>query len=141
MSKSNNTENNILKLIFNATTWNDIAENDTTSPATSLTIALHTADPGESGTQATNETTYTGYSRQSVSRSTSGWTVSGNSVSPVNNIDFPECTANPGNAITHWSIGTGVSDEILYYGTVSPNITMAVGVIPRIKNTSTITED
>jgi hypothetical protein len=141
MSKGNNTENNVLKLIFNATTWNDIAENDTTSPTTALTVALHTADPGEAGTQATSETSYTGYTRQSVARTTGGWTVTGNSVSPVSNIDFPECTASPGGAITHWSVGTGVSNELLYSGTVSPNITMAVGVIPRIKNTSTITED
>ena len=47
MSKGNNTENNILKLIFNATTWADMAENDTTGPSANLTVALHTADPGE----------------------------------------------------------------------------------------------
>ena len=141
MSKGNNTENNILKLIFNATTWNDIAENDTTSPATNLTVALHTADPGEAGTQLTNETAYTGYARVSVARTTGGWTVTGNSVSPAANIDFGECTASPGGAITHFSVGTGVSNELLYRGTVSPNITMAVAVVPRLKTTSTITED
>jgi len=141
VSKGNNTENNILKLIFNATTWNDIAENDTTSPATNLTVALHTADPGEAGTQLTNETAYTGYARVSVARTTGGWTVTGNSVSPAANIDFGECTASPGGAITHFSVGTGVSNELLYRGTVSPNITMAVAVVPRLKTTSTITED
>lgn len=141
MSKGNNTENNILKLIFNATTWNDIAENDTTSPTANLTVALHTADPGEAGTQATSETAYTGYARVSVARTAGGWTVTANSVSPVANIDFGECTASPGGAITHFSVGTGVTSELLYSGTVTPNITMAVGVIPRLKTTSTITED
>lgn len=141
MSKGNNTENNILKLIFNATTWADMAENDTTSPATNITVALHTADPGETGTQSTNETAYTGYARVNVARTTGGWTVTNNSVSPVANIDFGECTASPGAAITHFSVGTGVSNELLYSGTVTPNITMAVGVIPRLKTTSTITED
>ncbi len=69
--------------------------------------------------------------------------VSGNSVSPAANIDFGECTASPGAAITHFAIGTDVSGagKILYSGTVTPNITMAVGVIPRLKTTSTITED
>ena len=46
-----------------------------------------------------------------------------------------------GGAITHFSVGTGVSSKLLYSGTVTPNITMAVGVIPRLKTTSTITED
>lgn len=141
MSKGNNTENNILMLIFNATTWNDIAQNDTTSPAANLSVALHTADPGEAGTQLTSETAYTGYARVNVARTAGGWTVTGNSVSPAANIDFGECTASPGAAITHFSVGTGVGDEILYKGTVTPNITMAVGVIPRLKTTSTITED
>lgn len=141
MSKGDTFENDLLKLIFNATTINDLAENDTTSPATTLTVALHTADPGEAGTQSTSETAYTGYARQTVARTTGGWTVTGNSVSPVANIDFPECTASPGGAITYFSVGTGVSNKLLYSGTVSPNITMAVGVIPRLKTTSTITED
>lgn len=141
MSKGNTFEDDILKLIFNATAIADLAQDDASSPATTLTVALHTADPGEAGTQATNETAYTGYARQTVARTTGGWTVSGGSVSPVANIDFPECTASPGAAITHFSVGTGVSNKLLYKGTVTPNITMAVGVIPRLKTTSTITED
>lgn len=141
MSKGNTFENDILKLIFNATAIADLADNDATSPATTLTVALHTADPGEAGDQTTNETAYTGYARQTVARTSGGWTVTNNSVSPVANIDFPECTASPGAAITHFSVGTGVGNKLLYSGTVTPNITMAVGVIPRIKTTSTITED
>ena len=141
MSKGDTTENNLLKLIFNATTWADIAENDTTGPATTLTVALHTADPGEAGTQSTSEPAYTGYARVAVNRNSGGWTVTNNSVSPTANIDFGECSASPGAAITHFSVGTGVSNMLLYSGTVTPNITMAAGVIPRLKTTSTITED
>lgn len=141
MSKSNVFETDILALIFNATAIADLADNDATSPATTLTVALHTADPGEAGTQLTSETAYTGYARQTVARTTGGWTVSGGSVSPVANIDFPECTAAPGAAITHFSVGTGVANKLLYSGTVSPTITMAVGVIPRLKTSSTISED
>jgi hypothetical protein len=144
MSKGNTFESDILKLIFNATAIADLAQDDTTSPATTLTVALHTADPGETGDQTTSETAYTGYARQTVARTTGGWAVSGTAptvVSPVANIDFPECTASPGGAITHFSVGTGVSNKLLYSGTVTPNITMAVGVIPRLKTTSTISED
>lgn len=140
MSKGNNLENDILALIFNATTIPDLAENDTTSPATTLTVALHTGDPGEAGTQATSETAYTGYARIAVNRNSGGWTVTADSVSPTANIDFGECTASAGGAITHWSVGTGTADELLYSGVVTPNITMAVGVIPRVKTTSTIVE-
>ena len=141
MSKGNTFETDILALIFNATGIADLADNDATAPATNLSVALHTADPGEAGTQLTSETAYTGYARINVARTTGGWTVTGGSVSPVANIDFAECTAAPGAAVTFFSVGTGVANKLLYSGTVSPSITMAVGVIPRLKTTSTITED
>lgn len=141
MSKGNTFETDLLKLIFQAVGIADLADNDATSPATTLTVALHTADPGEAGDQTTSETAYTGYARQAVARTSGGWSVAAGSASPVANIDFPECTASPGGAITHFSVGTGVGNKLLYSGTVTPNITMAVGVIPRLKTTSTITED
>jgi hypothetical protein len=141
MSKSDVLEGQILDLLFNATAIPNLAVNATASPATTLTIALHTADPGEGGTQLTNETAYTGYARVTVARTAGGWVRTGNSMSPVAAVDFGECTAAPGGPITHASIGTGVSNNIMYSGTLTPNITMAVGVIPRIKTTSTITED
>jgi hypothetical protein len=143
MSKGNTFENDWLKLIFNATAIANIADNAASSPLTNLYISLHTADPGEAGDQTTSETAYTGYVRIPVLRTSGGWTVTANSVSPVANIDFGECTASPGAAITHFAVGTAVSGtgKLLYSGTVTPNITMAVGVIPRLKTTSTITED
>src|SRR5574337_1680662 len=109
MSKSNAFENDILKLFFNATAIADLADNDATSPATNLYVSLHTADPGEAGTQATSETAYTGYARVAVARTSGGWTVTNNSVSPAANIDFGECTASPGGAITHFGIGTNAT--------------------------------
>lgn len=143
MSKGNTFENDWLKLIFNATAIANIADNAASAPLTNLYVSLHTADPGEAGNQTTSETAYTGYARVAVARTSGGFMVSGNSVSPAANIDFGECTASPGAAITHFAIGTDVSGagKILYSGTVTPNITMAVGVIPRLKTTSTITED
>lgn len=141
MSKGDTFENDLLKLIFNATAIADLAENDATAPATTLTVALHTADPGEAGTQATSETAYTGYARVAVARTSGGFTVTANSVSPVANIDFGSCTAAAGAAITHFSVGTGTANKLLYSGTVTPNITMAVGVIPRLTTASTVTED
>lgn len=141
MSKSNNWENEILKLFFNAVAIPDIADNDATSPATTLTVALHTADPGEAGNMSTSEAAYGGYTRVTVARTAGGWTITANSVSPVAAIDFPACTASPGANLTHGSIGSGVSNDMKYSGALSVPIVMAVGVIPRILAISTITED
>lgn len=143
MSKSDAYENDIQKLLFNATPIANIADNAVTAPLASLFVSLHTADPGEAGTQATSETAYTGYARVAVARTTVGWTVTANSVSPAANVTFGECTAVPGAAITHFAVGvasTGAT-KVLYKGTFTPNVTMAVGVIPILKSTSTITED
>lgn len=143
MSKSNTFENDLMKLIFNATAIANIADNAASSPLTNLFVSLHTADPGEAGDQTTNETAYTGYARQTVARTTGGWTVTGNGVSPVANIDFPVCTASPGTTITHAAVGVAVSgaSKILYKGGLSPQIAIAVGVIPRVTTASVITED
>lgn len=143
MSKSNTFETDILGLIFNATAIANIADNAATSPLTQLFVALHTADPGEAGVQNTSETAYTGYARVAVNRNSGAWTVTGNSVSPNANIDFGQCTASPGAAITHASVGVASSGatKILYKGALSASITMAVGTIPRLGTGSTITED
>ncbi len=148
MSKSDTFENDWMLLLFNNTAIANIGDAGglrATVGAGTFWVSLHTADPGEAGTAVTNETGYTGYARQAVNRASGagGFTVTGNSVSPTTNVDFTECTAVPGAAITHFGIVNTVSGagKLLYSGTVTPNITMAVGVIPRIKNTSTITED
>jgi hypothetical protein len=143
MSKSNSLETSILALLFNATAIANIADNASSGALTSLYVSLHTADPGEAGTQATSETGYTGYARIAVARTSGGWTVASGSCSPAANIDFGECTASPGAAITHFGIGTASSGAgvLLYSGTVSPNVTLAVGVVPRLKTSSTISED
>src|SRR3990172_1451699 len=92
MTMSNSAENALLLLLFNATTFADLAENDTTSPAANLHVSLHTSDPGEAGAMNTNETTYTSYARVAVARTGGGWTITANSVSPAATIAFPECT-------------------------------------------------
>lgn len=142
MSKSNTFENDLLKLIFNAVTIANIAINATSSPLTVLWVALHTADPGEAGSQNTTEATYTSYARTSVARTTTGWTITANSVSPTANIDFPAATGGT-NTITHASIGTASTGagKILYSGAVAPNISVSSGVTPRLTTASTVTED
>ncbi len=146
MSKSNTFENDLMLLIFNNTDIANIGDAGGVRGsvvAGTLWWSLCTADPGEAGTAVTSETAYTGYARISTARSGAGFVVTNNSVSPAANIDFGECTAVPGGPITHIGIVNTASGagKLLYSGTVTPNITMAVGVIPRLKTTSTITED
>lgn len=148
MSKSDTFENDLMLLLFNNTAVANIGDAGglrATVVAGTFWFSLHTADPGEAGTAVTSETAYTGYARISKARASGagGFTITGNSVSPFENIDFGECTAAAGGAITHFGIVNTASGagKLLYSGTVTPNITMAVGVIPRLKTTSTITED
>lgn len=143
MSKGNTFENDLLKLIFNATAIANLADNAAASPLTNLYWALHTADPGEAGDQTTSEATYTSYARVAVARTTGGMTASSaGSTSPVANVDFPAATGGS-DTITHFSIGVAASStsKILYSGTVTPNIAVTNGVTPRLTTASTITED
>lgn len=145
MSKSNSCENNFLKLLFNNTTWANIGDATGivgSGTAGSLYVSLHTADPGEAGDQTTSECTYTSYARVAVARSGAGWVVTGNSVSPAAAITFPAGTGGSGTA-THFGVGrasTGAG-ELLYSGTVSPNIVTGNGITPQLSTATAITED
>lgn len=147
MSKGNTFENDLLKLIFNATAIANIADNAAASPLTNLYWALHTADPGEAGDQSTSESTYTSYARVAVARTTGGMTAaSAGSTSPVANVDFPMATGPTLPTvvtITHFSIGVASAGatKLLYSGTVTPNINVSNGVTPRLTTASTISED
>jgi hypothetical protein len=146
VSKSNSYENSLLLLIFNATTFADLAENDTTSPATSLYVSLHTSDPGEAGAQNTSETVYTNYARQGVVRTSSGWTVSGTAPTQAANaavINFPQCGAT-GATITHFGIGTLSTGAgvLLYSGALDAQLVVSSGITPSFAaGTCKATED
>lgn len=133
MPKSTTASNNILALIFNATTWNLIAENDSTSPATDLYLSLHTADPGVGGSQTTNETAYTNYARVAVVRTTSGWDApSGGATANAALVQFAQCGAS-GATLTHVAIGTNSSGAglVLYAGALTSSLAVANGIQPQ----------
>lgn len=142
--KSDAFSNDLLKLIFQGVAITGLADNAASAPLTQYYLSLHTADPTDTPAsgQATNEVTYTGYTRVPLNRNSGAWSVSGKVVSPVANIDFGECTAGVQTA-THWAVGTSDTGagKMLYSGTLTPTILIQAGVIPRIKSTSTITED
>ena len=142
MSKSNALENALLLLLFNATTFANVAINATASPITDVYASLHTADPGEAGDQTTSETTYTSYARVAVVRTSSGWTITANSVSPVSSISFPAGTGGSGT-VTFFGTGksSGGAGVLWYSGTVTPNIVTGNGVTPILTTGTAITED
>lgn len=142
MSKSNSLENALLLLIFNATTFANVAINATSSPITNIEVSLHTADPGEAGDQTTSEAAYTSYARVAVARTSGGWTVTANSVSPAATISFPACTGST-STVTHFGVGTSHTGAgvLLYSGTVTPNISVSSGVTPQLTTATAITED
>lgn len=145
MSKQNTFEDDWLKLVFNATAIANIADNAASVPITQIYASLHTADPGEAGTQATSEATYGGYARVAVARTTGGWTVAAGSCSPVADITFPAGTGGGGTA-TFFGVGTAASGagKLLYSGAIT---TPAAGIVlgntitPRLTTATTITED
>jgi hypothetical protein len=142
MSISNTTETALLDLIFTATAWANYADNAASSPQTNIHCGLHTADPGDTGTMSTSESAYTSYARVNVARTTSGWTVTGGSVSPDAAIDFPAGTGGSGT-VTHFSTGKtgGGAAAILFSGTVTPNIVTGSGVTPSLTTSTAITLD
>ena len=143
MSFSNQFEADILGLIFNATAISGLADNASASPLANLYVALHTADPGEGGNQATSEVNYTGYARVAVQRTGAGWTLAGQTISPTAVIEFGEMMAGTAGTAVYASVGTAASGagKIIIRGALSPTIPFQVGTVPRIRANSTITLD
>ena len=142
MSISNITESAILKLVFQAVAWGNYADNAAASPEANIVVALHTADPTDSGTMSSSEADYTSYARANVARTTGGWTEASGTVTPVANIDFPAGTGGSGT-VSFFSTGKsgGGASAILWSGTVTPNIVAGTGVTPRLTTATIITLD
>lgn len=134
MSMANVTEDNILNAYFRAVTIANILINATSSPITTISYALHTADPGDAGTQATSEVTYTSYARKTVNRDTTDHSASsGGSIGPAAAVTFIEGTGGSGT-MTHFSAGktnTGATD-IFWSGTVTPNQSLGNLITPSL---------
>lgn len=148
MSKSNSWENGMLLLLFNNTNFANVGDATGLRGSTaggSFGVTLHTADPGEAGSQTTSEITYTLYERVTVARTSGGWTITANSVSPTAAVTFPAGSGGSGTA-THFGVGTALTvaagaGVLLYSGTVTPNIVTGNGVTPQLTTATAITED
>jgi len=149
MSASNAAAAGILSLYFENTAHANVG--DATGVRGSTTagvyyIGLHTADPGETGTQSTSEATYTSYARVSVARSTSGWTVTTADPATVTNdaaISFPQATGGT-DTVTYFGIGTDASGtgNLLFSGILDASLAVSNGITPEFAiNALTITLD
>ena len=95
-------------------------------------IALHTADPGNAGTQTTSEATYTSYARVAVTAATGFSAGAAGSSANTALIQFPQCTGGT-NVITHVSIGTAASGagQIIYRGALNASLSVANLIQPQ----------
>jgi len=107
-----------------------------------LYLALHTADPGESGSQNTSEANYTGYARVAVAKDSTGWTINGNQASNAALIQFPQCTGGS-NTITHVSIGTSSTGagQILYSGALNASLNVSNLIQPQFAIGALVVEE
>lgn len=137
MSKSNTTEQNLLLLVFQNTNWANVGDATGlrgSSTAGSLYVSLCTADPGETGTQTTNETSYTNYVRVAVARSSGGWTISGTAPTQAANtaaVNFAACGVT-GATLTYSGVGSASSStgELMYSGALSASLAVSNGITP-----------
>jgi hypothetical protein len=131
MGKGTTFDNDLLKLIFQATAIANLADNGTT-PITNLVVALHTGDPS-AGNQNTSEAAYTGYNRVAVSRNSAGWTVTAANAVNAGAITFPACNGATNSTITYASIGKnafGTGGEIYYSGALNNSMLISIGITP-----------
>ncbi len=125
MSKSNATENDFVKFVFNTVAM----------PAygASLQLNFHTADPGEAGTATTFEPTPTTYVAQTIARDGTGWAIcdsdgtpnaAGSCAKNVNQVTFPEVESgfSGTETWTHGSVSVIATGQILYSGALTQNI-------------------
>lgn len=134
MSISNTFETELLQHILqNADIANigDATGLRGSTAAGSLYISLHTADPGEAGSQTTSEATYTGYARVAVARSAGGWSVAANVGSNASAVGFPAATGGS-NTLTHFGIGTSASGagKLLLIGALTSSLAVSAGITP-----------
>ena len=145
MSKSDTFENDFLLLVFNNTGASLIGDATGLRGSTAagvLYFSLHTADPGEAGTQATSEVTYTSYARSAKNRTSADFTVTASVMAVNSAVVFLAGTGGAGTA-AFWGLGTAASGagKLLYKGAISPSIVTGNGVTPTLAAGTVVTED
>jgi hypothetical protein len=135
MSMTNAAEAALLDLVFLNTDWANIGDASglqNSAAAGSFYISLHTADPGEAGSQTTNEASYTGYARVAVNRTAGGWTRSTSTISNTALVQFAQCTAGS-STVTHFGIGTDSTGagNLVFKGSLTASLSISAGIQPQ----------
>lgn len=135
MSMTNQAEHALLDLIFLNTDWANIGDASglqNSAAAGSFWISLHTADPGETGSQTTSEASYAGYARVSVNRTAGGWTRSGSTISNTALVQFAQCTGGSAT-VTHFGIGTDstAAGNLIFKGALTSSLSISNGIQPQ----------
>jgi hypothetical protein len=135
MSMTNAAEAALLDLLFLNTDWAGIGDAgglQNSAAAGSFFISLHTADPGEAGTQTTSEVAYTGYARVAVARTAGGFTRTVSTVANTALVQFPQATGGTATA-THFGIGTDSTGagNLLLKGALNSSLSISNGIQPQ----------
>lgn len=149
MPKSDKHAEAWLKYLF----WNSIAAGDTpagpdvldhfgsagttmriSTTAGTLHASLHTASPGYTGTQSTNEISYTTYGRISLARSNSAWsysTTGGPNMSNVSDLTFGAMASGTGGTARFWGLGLDASGggDLIYFGALGLEVQKPFAVV------------
>lgn len=130
--KGNSNSILFLEAIFQAV-FSEIADllANAGSPLTDLYVSLHTANPGASGNQESSEAAYTSYARVAVARTSSGWSISGETIENVAAITFPTATGGT-ETETYVGIGTASTGDgnLLWFGELSSSLAVSNGITP-----------
>jgi hypothetical protein len=138
MGASNWFENNILNLVLRNKQMPNVGTTQGLRTSTSngvVWVSLHTADPGDSTSQATSEVAtsgYGGYERVSVARTTSNWTLSGNNASNTTALSFAQSTSGS-TAVSHFGVGGSSSGagHMYFSGALSSTLNISAGITPQ----------
>lgn len=123
---SNATKVDVLGYLLNSTAfpgaWTSV-----------LNAALHTASPGDAGTQSTSECSYSGYARVAFTRAnTSQWTAPNGTgaSSNVSLFSFPQrLDGGAAQVAVELSLGLA-SGQIIARGALSPSISIVLNTVP-----------
>jgi len=82
------------------------------------------------------------YARVATARSSSGWTVSGNTATLFADAVFPTMAGGAGGTVTYFGVGLGSSGstELDHFGAVTPNLVVVAGIEPKLDTTTNVTQ-
>jgi hypothetical protein len=133
-SWSNAGESSLWTLMFQNTTFAQAPAVQASTTAGSFYISLHTANPGQTGSQTTSEAAYTSYARVAVARSSAGWTITGSNPTIAENaaaVTFPAATGGT-ETETYFAFGSLASGAgVVYgYGALTSSLAVSNGITP-----------